>query len=35
MHSLKVNKLNDRKDGLIGLWNYGLEGDFANLSIKK
>jgi hypothetical protein len=35
VHSLQVNKLNDRKDGLIGLWNYGLDGDFANLAIKK
>lgn len=34
-YSLQVNKLNDRKDGLIGLWNYGLDGDFANLTIKR
>lgn len=34
VHSLQVNKLNDRQDGLIGLWNYGLNGDFANLTIK-
>jgi hypothetical protein len=34
--SLTVNKLNDRKDGLIGLWNQGgLDGDFANLTITK
>lgn len=33
--SLTVNKLNGRKDGLIGLWNYGLNGDFANLTLKK
>jgi len=32
--SLVVDKLNDRKDGMIGLWNEGLDGDFANLSIK-
>ena len=35
VHSLQVNKLNDRKDGLIGLWNFGLPGDFANLTIRK
>lgn len=35
IYSLQVNKLNQRKDGLIGLWNYGLDGDFANLVIKK
>jgi hypothetical protein len=35
VHSLKVDKLNDRKDGLIGLWNYGLNGDFANLTVKR
>jgi hypothetical protein len=34
-HSLQVNKLNDRTDGMIGLWNYGLDGDFANLTIKR
>lgn len=33
--SLIVNKLNDRKDGLIGLSNGGLDGDFANLTITK
>jgi hypothetical protein len=33
--SLTVNKLNNRKDGLIGLWNQGLDGDFANLTITK
>lgn len=33
--SLTVNKLNSRKDGLIGLWNEGLNGDFANLTITK
>lgn len=35
--SLKVNRLTNRKDGLIGLWNYtaGVTGDFANLIIKK
>src|SRR5882724_8291333 len=33
--SLTVNKLNNRKSGLIGLWNgvYGFDGDFANLVI--
>jgi hypothetical protein len=35
VHSLRVIKLNRIKDGLIGLWNYGLDGDFANLIIKK
>lgn len=33
--SLTVPKLNDRKDGLIGLWNEGLNGDFANLVLQK
>jgi len=33
--SLTVNKLNTRKGGLIGLWNYGLPGDFANLTVTK
>ena len=33
--SLTVNKLNSRKDGLIGLWNEGLNGDFANLTVRK
>lgn len=33
--SLTVPKLNDRRDGMIGLWNVGLNGDFANLVIKK
>ena len=33
--SLTVNKLNSRRDGKIGLWNNGLEGDFANLTISK
>ena len=33
--SLTVNKLNTRKDGLIGLWNVGLPGDFANLTITR
>ncbi|RYE27025.1 MAG: hypothetical protein EOP45_02525 [Sphingobacteriaceae bacterium] len=32
---LKVKKLNERKDGLIGLWTFGLPGDFANLFITK
>lgn len=32
--SLVVEKLNDRKDGMIGLWNDGQNGDFANLVIK-
>jgi len=31
--SLTVNKLNNRKDGLIGLWDVDLPGDFANLVI--
>ena len=33
--SLTVNKLNTRKEGMIGIWNEGLNGDFANLVIKK
>ena len=33
--SLTVNKLNSRSNGKIGLWNEGLDGDFANLVIKK
>jgi hypothetical protein len=33
--SLRVKKLNDRQHGLIGLWNDGLPGDFANLVIKQ
>jgi hypothetical protein len=33
--SLKVEKLNSRNEGLLGLWNYGVNGDFANLVIKK
>jgi len=32
--SLTVDKLNDRKDGMIGLSNGGQDGDFANLVIK-
>jgi hypothetical protein len=32
--SLVVDKLNNRTDGLIGLWNQGENGDFANLVIK-
>lgn len=32
--SLTVEKLNDRKTGKIGLWNEGLPGDFANLTIR-
>lgn len=31
--SLKVKKLNSRQNGLIGLWTFGLKGDFANLII--
>ena len=31
--SLTVDKLNSRRTGKIGLWNNGLEGDFANLVI--
>ena len=33
--SLSITKLNIRKDGLIGIWANGLNGDFANLSLKK
>ena len=34
--SLTVDKLNDRKDGMLGLWaNGGQPADFANLVIKK
>ncbi|HEY5826436.1 MAG TPA: family 16 glycoside hydrolase, partial [Cyclobacteriaceae bacterium] len=33
--SLVVDKLNDRKDGMIGLWNEGENGEFANLTIKQ
>jgi hypothetical protein len=33
--SLTVDKLNSRNDGLIGVWNEGLNGDFANLTISK
>jgi hypothetical protein len=32
--SLTVTKLNSRSNGKIGIWNEGLEGDFANLVIK-
>jgi hypothetical protein len=32
--SLTVNKLNTRSNGKIGIWNEGIEGDFANLVIK-
>jgi hypothetical protein len=31
--SLTVKKLNNRQEGLIGLWSSGLPGDFANLVI--
>jgi hypothetical protein len=31
--SLIVNKLNSRTGGLIGFFNYGLPGDFANLTL--
>jgi hypothetical protein len=31
--SLTVKKLNNRQNGLIGLWSSGLPGDFANLVI--
>jgi len=31
--SLTVKKLNNRSEGLIGLWDDGLPGDFANLVI--
>jgi hypothetical protein len=33
--SLSVKKLNSRTSGLLGIWNTGLDGDFANLVIKK
>ena len=33
--SLKVKKLNNRTDGLIGLWDFARDGDYANLVIKK
>lgn len=33
--SLTVTKLNDRTNGLIGLWNTGINGEFANLVIRK
>jgi len=33
--SLTVDKLNSRKDGMIGIWAEGLNGDFANLTINK
>lgn len=35
--ALVVKKLNNRKNGLVGLWstNMGVDGDFANLSIKE
>jgi len=33
--SLTVDKLNSWTDGLIGLWNEGLDGDFANLTISR
>lgn len=33
--SLTVTKLNTRKSGSIALWNGGLPGDFANLTITK
>lgn len=33
-YSLKVKKLSNRNDGLIGLWSSSLSGDFANLVIK-
>lgn len=32
--SLVVEKLNNRKEGMIGLWNDGQQGDFANLVIR-
>ena len=31
--SLQVKKLGDVKDGMIGLWDNELSGDFANLTI--
>lgn len=33
--SLQVKLLNNRTNGLIGLWDVGLPGDFANLEITK
>jgi hypothetical protein len=33
--ALVVNKLNSRTEGRIGLWNVGLPGDFANLTLSK
>lgn len=33
--SLTVEKLNSRKNGMVGIWNEALSGDFANLVIKK
>lgn len=33
--SLKVKRLTNRPDGLLGLWTFGLNGDFANLVIGK
>lgn len=33
--SLKVKMLRDRKGGMVGLWDDGLSGDFANLIITK
>ena len=32
--SLTVTKLNNRKEGLLGLWNFALNGDFANLVVQ-
>ena len=32
--SLTVDKINSRKEGLIGLWSFGLNGEFANLVVK-
>lgn len=32
---LTVKKLNTRTDGLIGIWNEGLPGEFANLEISQ
>ena len=34
MPSLKVKRLVNTNDGMIGLWDDELSGDFANLSIK-
>jgi hypothetical protein len=33
--SLKVRLLNDRNEGLLGLWDDELSGDFANLTISR